>query len=342
MTRGERQKKEELESLALAEEEISARLAEETAKLKRVQSENTEKSSHLKSVRQQLARLVRDQNSEIKHTEAATLGMEGRGGGKVGRLGEEEREARIYLEGYPVYLDENTILREGVNKLRQELSEREAERDEDIKRIRREVFEMKMKVELEFRRTKKNLEEEYNIAAHAKMREESERAVYECRNLSGKLNDDRDRVMSRMGAQKSLEVALAGARIGHGITESGSKMQEEEMELLERLVKEQEVVVSRGQGEISRLHGEVKELQRRARDAEGWGRKVEVGRGEERRAWGEMEGWRERVRAKVGEVEEWIRGGCALEEGGEMDMEGGSSMGGEAVVVEEEEEEEEE
>ena len=58
--------------------------------------------------------------------------------------------------------------------------------------------------------------------------------------VSGSDLSVRDEVMSRMGAQKSLEVALAGARIGHGITESGSKMQEEEMELLERLVKEQE------------------------------------------------------------------------------------------------------
>ena len=293
---------------------MSARLSEETAKRDRILADNAEKTRHLKSVRQQLARLVRDQNNELKHTEAVTRGMEERGGGRVQELGREEREARVYLEGYPVHLDENTMLREGVNKLRQELSDMEAEGMEEVKRVRREVFEMKMKVELEFRRTKKSLEEEYNAAAHAKMSEESDRAVEECRNLSGKLNEERDRVMDRMKSQREMEVALFEARIGHGITESGSKLQGEEVELLERLVGEQEIVVGRGQREISRLHGEAKGLQKKARELDQSLKKMEGRKKEERRARAEMEGWRNRVAEKVEEVEEWIRGGCQVNE----------------------------
>jgi myosin heavy subunit len=223
----------------------------------------------------------------------------------VQELGREEREARVYLEGYPVHLDENTMLREGVNKLRQELSDMEAEGMEEVKRVRREVFEMKMKVELEFRRTKKSLEEEYNAAAHAKMSEESDRAVEECRNLSGKLNEERDRVMDRMKSQREMEVAL----------------------LLERLVGEQEIVVGRGQREISRLHGEAKGLQKKARELDQSLKKMEGRKKEERRARAEMEGWRNRVAEKVEEVEEWIRGGCQVNEWeGEMEEMGSGNV----------------
>jgi len=105
---------------------------------------------------------------------------------------------------------------------------------EEVESLKKDMFEIKFKIENEFRRTKKSLEEEYSRKAHSTMKEDSNRAVEECRNLSGKLNVERDRVMEKMKMQKDMESALSSAKVGHSITESGSRLQAGEMELLER------------------------------------------------------------------------------------------------------------
>jgi hypothetical protein len=69
---------------------------------------------------------------------------------------------------------EHEKARQAVNQLRDELSANKAKHAEETALLRKDIFEIRMKIELAFRKTKKTSEDEYERAANGVMTKESE------------------------------------------------------------------------------------------------------------------------------------------------------------------------
>ncbi len=310
MTKGEQKKREEMDALSVREEELNEKITEEKNKRDRVSLDNEHKIGHLKQLQKQLERLTQHQHRELLGNEEKTLNLNDKLQQRMEVLQSSKEQYLVSLESYSVIERENTMLRQVVNRLREELSQSRNENAEEMASLRREMFDIRMKIELTFRKTKKSLEEEYEKKAHETMKEESDKAVVENTRLKSVLTEKRDEVMEKMGQQTSKEIAMRKSKINKDILESTVAMQEMEIENLERYQKEQEVVVSRTQGQIGILHGKLKSLQQEDKELERAVERLGVARTNYAAAKAESEKWKTQCRYMIDEVDKWVNLGC--------------------------------
>ncbi|GMH69745.1 hypothetical protein TL16_g05230 [Triparma laevis f. inornata] len=318
---------------------------DERSKKDRIQIDNESKNEHLKKLQKKLERLIRDQTAELESSESKTQSMSDNADDRMRSLGKNKEQYNILLESYPVVERENTNLRHVVNNLKEELSTLRAKNSHSLTSLKKEMFDIRMKIEFEFMRTKKTYEKKYQLNAQNQMKEESERAVIECSRLSGILKGKKYVVEDMMKSQEKKAILLKKEKVEKVLVGSALSMQQNEIELLERLMKEQEVVINKCQSEITKLHSNLKRLQKEERDisiAEG---ELNVTRKNYGVAQVEKNSWKIKVKSLVVEVDDWVEMGCPLEsrvgfiEGSYFSSEVGD-QGGSSLEIKEEEEEE--
>ncbi|GMI10426.1 hypothetical protein TrVE_jg5638 [Triparma verrucosa] len=346
LTRGELKKKEELEHLSLVEEELMDKLKSERGKRDRVQHDNDLKNEHLKKLQKKLERLIRDQTAELEAEESKTQQMSDNADDTMRTLQKSKEQYTITLESYPVIDRENTNLRHTVNNLKEELSVLRAKNATELTSLKKEMFDIRMKIEFEFMRTKKNYERQYEENAQSQMKSESEKAVVECARLSSILKSKKSTVEALMKSQESKASLLQKSRVEKVLGGSALEMQQSEIELLERLMKEQEVIIQKCQSEITSLHHSLKSLQKQEKDLVASTSTLNSTRTSYSLASVEKNSWKSKVKNLVLEVDAWISRDCPLEskvgfiESVESYYDDKSSKVSE--IYEEEEEEEEE
>lgn len=233
---------------------------------------------------------------------------------KLQALAGSASKYNVLLSSYSVTKKANDDLRQTVNALRQELSNKRATYAAEKSKLKSDMFDLRMKVEFEFMKAKRSMEEQYSKTATAKMKEEADSAVKECIELSSKLSSAQGAVVSSMKLQASKASALSSLRVSRSITEATLEMQQSEVELLERLMAEQSAVVARGQDEISKLHTGIRRLQKEEKSLSRATSKLNEARSSYAAAKAEKESWKKQVNGLVTNVEEWISKGCPVEE----------------------------
>jgi hypothetical protein len=310
MTKGELKKKEEADSLAHREEELAEKINESQSKHDRILADNKFKTAQLRNFQKQVERRLELNRRELVSEESGMDSMAIKNEDLLYQLGVNKNEYLLQLESYDVIERENYRARQDVNLYRDELSKSKNRNNEDIAKLRKEMFEIRMKIELTFRKTKKQSEEEYEKKANFTMREESDKAVVENARLKSVLTVKRDTVMAKMGQQKSKETRMKKEKIDRDISEKSVGLQEDEIELLERYQKEQEIVVSRTQSQIASLHTNLKSMQQVVKDLERSSSKLAVARREYAESRSKSNQWKKHCKHMIGEIDKWIAHDC--------------------------------
>ena len=298
--------------------QLAHKVAEEEAKKDRIVADNEAKTNKLRQLTMQLEKLRTDQNSELRGSEGETSSYCDEKNELIEKLNATKEKCLITLESYPIIERENSALRQTVNGLNNELTIIKSRHSKELKDLHSEMFDFKMKVELEFRKTKRSLEEQYKKKAHETMKDESDKAILECQRLNGILNVKRDEVVEKMRKQNAMEAKLTIQKISRDIESSTVEMQEGEVELLERLIKEQEVVVSRSQSSVAELHIQMKSMQMAEKMLLESAEKLSAVRAECAKAESEKNSWQSRVSQSMEKVEKLMESWRGMEGGGNI------------------------
>ena len=241
LTKGELKKKEEMDNLALKEEELAEKINESQSKHDRVSKDNKFKTAQLRNFQKQVERQIEINRRELVGEEENIDSIASMNEDVLFQLNASRDQYQLQLESSGVIARENYNARQAVNHMRESLSQMKTTHNDSMQLLRKEMFEIRMKIELTFRKTKKASEEQYERKANETMRDESDKAVVENARLRSVLTVKREEVMGKMEAQKSKELRMKKEKIDRDVVETSVTLQEEEIELLERYQKEQEV-----------------------------------------------------------------------------------------------------
>ena len=265
MTKGEMKKREDLENLSLLEIALNEKVNDEQSKRDRIASDH--------SIKEGLSRKLAKNIQRLKASQSRELGLkEGEGVNddlvveKLDTLNASKEQLQISLQGYDVILKENEFLTRRVNKLKVEYEEQNQINLKGLKTLKRDMFTIRMKVELTFRKTTKSLETEYEDRAVNAMQTESSKAISENQRLNEILIGQRDEVIKMMDMQKGNETNLRKEKINRDILESHIHLQGNGVEVLEQNAKEQTLVVTKVQSAINVLHNRLKYLKEQEKD----------------------------------------------------------------------------
>ena len=310
MTKGEMKRREDMDLLGVRELELQEKLAEEQARRDRITLDNEAKASTVKKLTKSLAKLQANQRKELVGNEDKLMGTHGEKKDVMAQLTDKKERLLVQLESYDVVERENSRMTQMVSQLREELSNLRGGNNAEMKMLRKEMFELRMKIELTFRKTKKSLEEEYEKRAKITMKEESDKAVTEHSRLASVLVEKREEVLDMMAKQQRRENALRRTKIERDIAEAAVTAQEGNIELLEKLQKEQEIIVSRTQGTIAKIHGELQGLKEESGELAAATAALEKERAKAAAARTEAGVWKNRCKKMVEGVEAWLANGA--------------------------------